>query len=305
MKLPSLIVVTAAALAAALAAAGCIPIPMALTDPEPFPRDALAAVQVGTTTRAEVRALFERWTYETDEGMWSVKLAPDASEDGRFWSFGLPWESGDVAFLFCIPYAISFACDIAGRNESSVAHWAVFEFAADTVVRYSRIDEGSPCAPDRICHRVGHLLLVGHPRTAAEDRIAWGCPVYVFGEGDFRTPLDVSSGATEARLFAEATFVRLDVASGRSDLAATTVLAMRKGAGAAVSEEHRLAAVVASTAVQCTAGEPHFVAARARRDALTLEEVGARDGDRALASRYPIGRAWPVPMPTGASATRY
>jgi hypothetical protein len=301
MKLPASIVVTAAA----LAAAGCIPIPMALTDPEPFPQDALGAVEVGATTRAEVRALFERWTYETDAGVQSVKLGPEASADGRFWSFGLPRESGDVAFLFCIPYTLAMACDVAGRNESSVVHWAVFEFDADTVVRYWRIDEGSPCAPDRICHRVGHLLLVANQGTAAGDRIATGCPVYVFGEGDFRTPLVVSNGATEARLFAEATFVRLEVASGRSDLAATTVLAMKKGAGAPPSAEPRLAAVVASTAVQCATGEPHFVAARARRDALTLEEVGARDGERALESRHPIGRAWPVPMPTDVSAMGY
>jgi hypothetical protein len=78
-----------------------VPIPTALADPEPFTAETLAPIQLGHTTRDEVRSLFAAWRYTTDDGVQTAHIEPEISDNVRYWVFGLSCQPGGV----CVRYA--------------------------------------------------------------------------------------------------------------------------------------------------------------------------------------------------------
>lgn len=83
----------------AIPLSGCIPLPLALPDPDPFTAERMASIHRGETTRDDVRTLLADWTYETDAGVQTAHLEPQVLENGRCWAFHLPRQLGDLAVV--------------------------------------------------------------------------------------------------------------------------------------------------------------------------------------------------------------
>jgi hypothetical protein len=202
---------------------GCvaIPIPTAVTDPEPFTAAQLTSIHIGETTREEVRALFADWTYETDNGLQFVSLEPQVTEAGSYWTFNLRRQLGDVAWagVAAVPGAPVPVPFLLGKADNYEDFWAVFEFNDDaTVAGFWIAGDKTPCAVGGACYYRDYLQIIANATAGERPQVnpmtADRCAIYVYADDDFELPVVVTDGSQTGTLLSKSTFARFEGASG-------------------------------------------------------------------------------------------
>jgi len=255
---------------------GCLvgPIPTALPDPEPFTPQTLAPVHVGRTTRDEVRNLFAAWTYTSDDGVQTAHIEPQASEDGRYWVFGLPRQVGDWAIVGPFGYRPRYQSWLA-KQDNFENHWVLVEFSDDsTVTAFWIAHDETPCRSSGICYHHGYLQIIANEAVNATARsstaISDRCVLYTYAEDDFDMPVTVTDGVHVAQVFAKTSFVRSEMPVGQQTVSASI---------------STIPAWVVSVPVTCAGNDAHYVALR-QHDGLIEAKEEASTGKRAIAKRF-------------------
>ena len=262
--------------------AGCVavPIPTAVSDPEPLTAAQLTSIHIGETTREEVRTLFADWTYETDNGLQFVSLEPQVTEAGRYWTFNLRRQLGDVAWtgLAVVPEAPVPIPFLLGKADNYEDFWALFEFSGDaTVARYWIAGDKTPCASGGACYHGGYLQLIDDAAPSAKahasDLTGDRCAIYVYAKEGFELPIVVSDGMKTGWLLGKASFVGFVVASGVTDVSAWY---------------ENIPGSVVPMPINCVDGESHYMALRPNKGVLEVKRENSSAGAGAVSGRHVV-----------------
>jgi hypothetical protein len=279
------------------ALSGCVlvPIPTAMADPEPFTPENLAAVQPGTTTRDEMRELFSRWRYTTDDGERTASIAPLGEPHARWWVFPLQRQMGNVAFAGLVAYFPGPLPVWTGHEDNYQYNWVVVEFdPADRVAAFWITRDGRACEPGEVCPGDDHLFVIASQAAdlAAKSAAAPAdaCTVFIYADNGINDAVDVSMGQTRGVMFGQRTYLRWDVAPG-----AYTVQAV---------SENDSSTRIGAQPLTCTANETSYLALRGNRNTLAFDTPTAGDASKTLARRNGVVAVLPVPTdaqsrPTG------
>lgn len=283
---------------AVLNLAGCvlIPVPTALPDPEPFTAETLAPIQVGKTTREEVRELFSHWQYETDDGVKIAKIEPLETPDASSWSFALNRQIGDIGYVGLVAYGFA-VLPVWGGNEDNYEHnWVLLDFSEDDTVAAVHVGhESAPCEAGRVCYRDGRFLVMATEDAASVARSrhpAGGtCSLFIYSDKKLETPVDVSAGGRVVQQVWHDTFVRLDVSPGRGGVsAAVDHMAARVGASYPAKID---------LPVDCADGEVRYLSLSVRSAQFTSTEVPASSAVNIVKKRMVVERIINVALAKG------
>ena len=275
---------------------GCVvvPIPTALADPEPFTAETLAPIQVGHTTRDELRILFADWNYTTDEGVQIAHIEPEISHDGRYWVFGLPRQIGDWAWAGLVMYfpgPLPILLDVGDNYEN---YWVLVEFDdADTVNAFWIANEKAPCKPGGVCYRNGHLLMLA---DAAANQAAISsapsndqCVVYTYARDEFDTPVTVTQPMHVEQVFGKTSFLRTEISPGQSTISASNE-------DSAETDPNSLKSA-SGVSVTCIGNEALFVELDRFKKNVVATQVDEPTGAHAIAKRFLVERVVPASVP--------
>jgi len=278
--------------------AGCvlIPVPMALPDPEPFTAETLAPIQLGRTTREEVRELFSDWQYETDDGVKTAKLEPLETPDSSSWSFALNRQVGDIGYVGLVAYGFVVG-PVWGGNEDNYEHnWVLLDFNEDdTVAAVHMGQEMAPCEAGTVCYRDGRFVEMATEDAAgiARSRQPAGgtCSLILYSDNKLETPVDVSAGGRVVQQLWHDTFVRLDVSPGQGGVSAE-VDHMAARVGASYPAKINLPA-------DCADGEVRYFSLSVRSAQFTATEVPALSAAKIVKNRMVVERLINVALAEG------
>ena len=275
---------------------GCVlvPVPTALADPEPFTAETLAPIQLGDTTRDQVRSLFADWNYTTDEGVQIARIEPEISNNGRYWVFGLLRQVGDWAWAglaLYTPVPIPVIVDVEVNYER---YWVLVKFNdTDTVEAFWIAHENMPCEAGGVCYRNGHLLLLVNAAANAtvqtsapkSDR----CVVYTYARDEFDTPVRVVDGMHVDEVFGKTSFLRSEISPGRSTISASIE----------ESAETNIKSVrsASDVSVTCTGNEVLYVELDRLKKKIVAIQVDQPTGAHAIANRFLVAQVAPVSAP--------
>lgn len=263
---------------------GCVavPVPTAVADPDPFTEAKMTSIRIGHTTREDVRALFADWTYETDHGVQTVNLEPQVSEAGRYWTFNLRRQTGDIAWagVALVPEAPVPVPFFLGKADNYEDFWVLFEFNDEaTVARFLIASGNKPCMVVGACYHAGYLQLVAEATTSASatgaapprDR----CDIHVYAEDDFELPISVTDGVHAGRLIAKTSFVRFAVPVGPATVS---------------SWYDTIPGSAAPMPINCAGGEIHYIALRPEMGLIEAKLVKPSTGEGAIKKRHLLER---------------
>ncbi len=259
----------------ALTLSGCVlvPIPVAVADPEPFTPETLSTIAVGRTTQDEVRALFADWNYTTDDGVQTAHIDPRISDDGRYWTFALARQMGDVAFAGLVLYYPVPIPVLEGVEDNYQNYWVLVEFdAAGVVTAFWITRERAPCEPGGVCYRNGRLLMLANETGAAGMPSSDRCAVYTYARADFDAAVRVADGSGVGQVFGKTTFLRTEIAAGRS-----TIWASIEGSGETTD-----------VSVTCAGGETLYVELNRVKKKVVATQAEASMGTREVAKRLRV-----------------
>lgn len=264
----------------AIPLSGCIPVPLALPDPEPFSAERMTSIRLGETTRDDVQALLANWTYETDDGIQTAHLEPQVLENGRYWAFAQPRQLGDLAVVGLFLTELAPVPGMVGKGDNYEDFWVLFEFDEDAIVdRVWMAGEGTECTLGGACYHRGRFQIIADEAADANARTGnatdRGCVVYAYADEDFELPVTVTDGRHTGWLFEKTSFVRFDVATGAPMPAAW----YENVPGSAIPFP-----------VDCVAGAVRYVALRPRDERIEAKDEKPSTGERAIAQRTVIDR---------------
>jgi hypothetical protein len=264
----------------AIPLSGCIPVPLALPDPEPFTAERMTSIRLGETTRDDVRALLANWTYETDAGMQTAHLEPQVLENGRYWAFALPRQLGDLAVVGLLVSPYGLVPGLFGEGDNYEDFWVLFEFDEDAIVDdVWMAGEGTDCSVGGACYHRGRFQIIADEAADASARTGNAmddaCVVYAYADDYFELPVTVTDGRHTGWLFEKTSFARFDVVVG------TAMPSARY--------EHVPGSAVPFP-VDCVAGAVHYVALRPRDERIEATDEKPSAGERAIAQRTVVDR---------------
>lgn len=277
---------------------GCIliPVPTALPDPEPFTAETLAPIQIGKTTREEVRELFSHWQFETDDGVQIAKIEPLGSPDASSWIFPLNRQVGDIGYVGLIAYGFVVGPVWGGKEDNYEHNWVLVDFNDDDTVVAVRVgQESAPCEVGRVCYRDGRFLEMATEDVAAVARssvpVGGACSLFIYSDKKLDSLIEVSDGSRDERQLWHDTFLRLEVLPGQG------------GVSAAV--DHLTARVRADDPAKidlpadCADGEVRYIMLSVRSAQFTATEVPAASAADAVKERMLVERITNVKFATG------